>query len=294
MLPDYFIPTEFSRPGTLGFRSEPHREVRTVADFFTILADLGSTSPLWARGEERPFPQPSLPKFARDYVAISGSPPPTRQIADLELIEPLAQAANGQPVLLSCLTDQEVDILRNFQNDPPDDEYYFRMVGDDLDHPGWFSFAQHYGQPTRLLDVSSDPLVGLYFACQPPDNEQGTVWLYPDLKSIHGPHPPTSIYDAFEPAIRDKQALAHHQNNSLNQYQPNPGVEGLIQSQFLFDFEAPNRRVIAQKGKFIWSGSPLRPLQANAIGVDIPGDAKAEILASIAAFGIREECLFPD
>ena len=48
------------------------------------------------------------------------------------------------------------------------------------------TIAQHYGVPTRLLDWSENPLVGIYFAINDDnyDNEDGVIWVFEDKTAV--------------------------------------------------------------------------------------------------------------
>ena len=60
------------------------------------------------------------------------------------------------------------------------DEYYREVVPSmkNIEIENFIAFAQHFGVPTPLLDITKSPLVALYFACEDDFEEDGFIYLF--------------------------------------------------------------------------------------------------------------------
>ncbi|EPH63240.1 FRG domain protein [Enterococcus faecium 13.SD.W.09] len=67
-------------------------------------------------------------------------------------------------------------------------------------------FAQHSGLATKLLDITSNPLVALYFACQKPEeNRDGYIYIFDDYADI------TNVLDKFPSFDLEDELFKHLQ-----------------------------------------------------------------------------------
>jgi len=72
---------------------------------------------------------------------------------------------------------REMNMLHHFENRA---EHWLpsHLVpsGVDFNSIAWLGLIQHYGGPTRLLDVTKSPYVALYFALEAPGEHDRVVW----------------------------------------------------------------------------------------------------------------------
>ncbi len=193
---------------------------------------------------------------------------------------------------------------------------------------------QHFGMPTRLLDVTTNPLVSLYFACESSEqsNEDGIVYIFPNMPVSWSNDPLVDlvmdfVYDYFPRKMWLDQMLDQSQKkyrngsyrlmpdtiDSLLHYltipafavmpaKTNERVEAQDGAFFVFGMHFSNREVSTNPGTIGRVYYNFEPIEIDNVQqiwkktetLRIPAAAKKGILNQLDILGINERKLFPD
>jgi len=189
---------------------------------------------------------------------------------------------------------------------------------------------QHYGVPTRILDLTKNALVALFFACESNYNEDGEVLL------LHIPNKEVCYFDSDKVSILSN--IAKQNISFMFEYPSSFDNEDIKQVEYInkeyfgyllhsikeekshfkdiinprdlekvFAVQAKldNPRIIRQGGAFLIFGvknTKFKPaevpsewiLKPNGESIIIPKSSKLKILEELDILGINRSTLFPE
>ena len=138
--------------------------------------------------------------------------------------------------------------------------------------------AQHYGIPTRLLDITSNPLVALYFACINKEKKYGNGAVYIiDISKTH-----IKYFDESSMLIDlDKSIMGETSEYSIT----------------VVKAKLNNPRIISQSGAFLLFNALSDNNLSNSeikIKLDIHNGSTKRLIKELRELGISNETLFPE
>lgn len=172
--------------------------------------------------------------------------------------------------------------------------FYPQAVQDPLE---LYALMQHYGLPTRLLDWTTSPMVGLYFAMEQDSESQNTVW-------VMSPVDLNKITIGMETNIVPKANIDHCYTKPWLPGMLRDGLtEDVPANPFAFKHPLVNPRISAQKGCFTFHGKETHSIEKyfNHAGnaciakLLLKNPAKrSEILQQLYSLGFKEDDIYRD
>lgn len=166
-------------------------------------------------------------------------------------------------------------------------------------------FMQHYRIPTRLLDWSENPFVGLYFAVMSAQYEE-------TLRGKQKFDAPATVW-IFDPVLWNRHTLKHQSydggaltqgDEGLKGYQPKLTFDGMNKSPVALYGAHNSPRIVAQRGVFTIFGQNIAAMESVFDTESFPNDCLRKVVLSkrdlpglkkaILDHGISESSIFPD
>lgn len=185
-----------------------------------------------------------------------------------------------------------------------------RSLADDWDA---LFFMQHYGVPTRLLDWTENPFMGLYFAVMSAPfarDASGQIILDASGQPQFGEDSAVWILD---PVAWNRHSLRHQSydggvltpgDDALKGFRPSPTFAGMNNHSVALYGAHNSPRIVAQRGVFTIFGQNTKPMEIVFDTEKFPDGClikvvleKPLILAfrnAVLNFGMTESVVFPD
>ncbi|WP_367376554.1 FRG domain-containing protein [Hafnia alvei] len=160
----------------------------------------------------------------------------------------------------------------------------------------WMFLMQHYGLPTRLLDWSESPLIGLYFAVENINqhDKDGSLWILNPIKLNAISRIQSHKEDFFIPSFED-EVLNNYTLESVRS-----GHQNVSLLPIAIIATRNNPRIQAQLGVFTVHHTENETIEKavthpnHFLKIKIPAEAKNKLKKQLSMLGYSRFQIFPE
>lgn len=244
------------------------RSVTSVTEYIGVLQHRWPMRMPFFRGESKKHDVPMLPAIWRDSS-------PSNPWGASEFREPLAP-----PAVWTVGEDLSVQAFKEWASASRRgrDRFLLQYGVPEADFsPEWIPLAQHFGFPTRLIDVTLDPLVALYFASLGNPEEDGFVFGGQE-----------GAQNTLEPEEHSNDYRTVFDIYDIRGYKPQENTP------FHYRPLANSERMVLQKGQFLWCRGAGKSIWHGGAVIKVASEAKPRILEQLGRLNYGPPTLPPD